>query len=64
MINLKGMTVNERLYALNLMEEFDSLIKTTQREQAITILEKAEFSNSQAIETVDAILSDPKKYGY
>lgn len=64
MSNLGGMTVNERLYTLNLMDDFDSSIKSRQRELAIQLLEKAEFSNSQAIETVDAILHNPKKYGY
>ncbi|MFT6910592.1 MAG: hypothetical protein ACJAS1_007324 [Oleiphilaceae bacterium] len=62
--DLEGMTVNERLYTLNLMGDFDSSIKSRQREVAIQLLEKAKFSNSQAVETVDAIFNDLKKYGY
>jgi len=62
--NLEGMTVNERLYTLNLMDDFDSLIGSGQREVAIQLLEKVQFSINQATETVDAIFNDPKMYGY
>lgn len=64
MSDLEGMTVNERLCTLNLIDDFDSSIKSRQREVAIQLLEKAQFSNSQAVETVDAIFNDPKMYGY
>jgi hypothetical protein len=62
--DLEGMTVNERLHTLNLMDDFDSAIESRQREVAIQLLEKAQFLNSQAAETVDAIFNDPKMYGY
>ncbi len=64
MSDLEGMTVNERLYTLNLMDDFDSSIKSRQRDVAIQLLEKAQLSNGQAVETVDAIFNDPKMYGY
>ena len=64
MRNLEGMTVNERLYTLDLMDDFDSSIRSRKREIAIQILEMAKFSNSQAAETVDAIFNKPKKYGF
>ena len=64
MSNLEGLTVNERLYTLNLMDDFDLSIKSRQREVAIQLLEKAQFSNSQAVETVDAIFNEPKLYDY
>jgi hypothetical protein len=58
------MTVNERLYTVNLMDDFDSSIKSGQREVAIQLLEEAQFSINQATETVDAVFTDPKMYGY
>ena len=64
MRNLEGMTVNERLYTLDLMDDFDSSIRSRQREVAIQLLEMAQFSNCQAVETVDAIFIEPKKYGF
>ena len=64
MRNLEGMTVNERLYTLDLMDDFYSSIRSRQREVAIQLLEMAQFSNCQAVETVDAIFIEPKKYGF
>ena len=61
---LNGMTVNERLFHLNLMDEFDNSIKAKNGKLAVEILQKAQFSNEQALETVNAILNNPKKYGY
>ena len=46
------------------MDDFDLSIKSRQREVAIQLLEKAQFSNSQAVETVDAIFNEPKLYDY
>ena len=64
MINLEGMTVNERSYALDLMDDFDLSIRSGKREVAIKILEMAQFSISQAREKADNIFNDPKRYGY
>jgi thymidine phosphorylase len=61
---LNGMTVNERLFYLNLMDEFESSINEKNMELAVEILQKAKFSNEQAFETVTTILNNPKKYGY
>ena len=61
---LNGMTVNERLVYLNLLDLFDQSIKAENKKLAVEILHKAQFSNEQALETVDTILKDPKKYGY
>jgi len=61
---LNGMTVNERLVHLNLMELFDQSIRTANKELAVEILNKAKLSNEQALETVSVILNNPERYGY
>ena len=46
------------------MDEFENSIKAKNGKLAVEILQKAQFSNEQALETVNAILNNPKKYGY
>jgi hypothetical protein len=57
-----GMTVNERLFELGLMDAFDVAI--ARRDLDLNILKKARLTSEQALETVNAILADPKRYGY
>ena len=61
---LKSMTVNERLFALGLMEDFDSAVKSRNKEASICVLLEAKFTLEQAEETVSVMLKNPKKYGY
>ena len=60
----KGMTVNERLYESGLLEEFDVAIKTRIEKRAKDILIATGLNSHQANETVEAILRDPKAYGF
>ena len=59
-----GMTVNERLSAANLVEEFDRAVRQHNREQMLAILQKVEMTYEQAVYTADTILTDPSHYGY
>lgn len=58
------MTVNERLFAAGLIQQFDAAISSGDREGAIEILLRAALSGVSAGETVDAVLANPEKYGY
>jgi hypothetical protein len=62
--HVDGMTVNERLFELGLMDAFDSAIGNRDRDAAVDILKKAKLTPEQALETVSAIFADPKRYGY
>lgn len=59
-----GMTVNERLYEGSVMEDFDEAAKVRNRQKMISLLLQVELSQEQAVQTTDAILANPKKYGY
>jgi hypothetical protein len=59
-----GMTVNERLFELGLMDAFDAAIGNRDRDAAVDILKKARLTTDQALATVRAIFADPKRYGY
>ena len=61
---LKGMTVNERLYVCGLFDEWDNAVKNRDKNEMINILTKVALSEEQAIETTNATLKNPKKYGF
>ena len=63
-MNLKGMTVNERLYHINKIDAFDNAINSGNTNKAIEILLLAELSQEQAEQTVNTIIENPNKYGY
>ena len=54
--DLKGMTVNERLYILGLFEEFDAAVQAYDKSRIITVLKKAQLTESQALESAETIL--------
>lgn len=62
--DLKGMTVNERLFILGLMDKFDRAIRKRDSEASIKVLIEALFTVEQAKETVISILEDPEHYGF
>lgn len=62
--NLEGMTVNERLFNLGLMEAFDEAVRSGKLEAVLAVLQSAKFSDSQAQYTATTILANPKRYGY
>ncbi|MDU0113535.1 hypothetical protein RT723_11105 [Psychrosphaera aquimarina] len=64
MESLAGMTINERLFALNKMDSFDQAITAGDKERAIQILESCDLSKKAATSTVTDIFRSPQKYGY
>ncbi|HAW76608.1 MAG TPA: hypothetical protein DCW74_12845 [Alteromonas australica] len=64
MEELKGVTINERLFALKVTESFDAAIKSKNCKAAIEVLEQCGLSYSSALETVSSIFKNPKRYGY
>ncbi len=59
-----GMTVNERLYAADLLDAYEAAAMNRDRTTMIAILVRAEMTPEQSVQTTDAILADPKKYGF
>lgn len=59
-----GMTVNERIFACGVMDDFDRAAKTQNKEKIIEILLKVDLTVDQATQTAEDILSDPARYGY
>jgi hypothetical protein len=59
-----GMTVNERLFEADLMADFDRAARNGDKNKMVEILIKVELSLAQAQETSDAIVKNPKMYGY
>lgn len=64
MEDLSGMTVNERLFALNKHANFDNAITTGDIDGAIEILESCYLAKETATSTVTEILNNPAMYGY
>lgn len=59
-LDFSGMTVNERLFACGLLNAFDQAAKRRDREAMISLLSKVEVG----FETADAIIRNPRQYGY
>lgn len=60
----KGMSVNERLLLAGLIDEFDAAARERDRNGMIGILVRAALPRDAAVATVDAVLANPKRYGY
>jgi len=58
------MTLNERLFHVGIMDEFDAAILSRDPEEAVALLQRADLSKEEAMETVATIFEDPGKYGY
>ena len=61
---LSGMTVNERLFTLGLVDEFDAAARLRKRDEMVALLKRAELSDLDAASCTDAILADPRRFGY
>lgn len=48
----KGMTVNERLYASGLMDEFDLAVKNKNLDKVILILKEVEITESSLVNPI------------
>ena len=64
MSKLAGMTINERLFHVGIMDEFDAAILSHDQDQAIALLQRVELSKEEAVATVVTISKNPGKYGY
>jgi hypothetical protein len=60
----KGMTVNERLWALKLSGAFERAVHERAREQAVNILIATGLGPAQAAGSVAAVFADPGRYGF
>ena len=60
---LSGMTVNERLFTVGLLDQWDSAIGARDRQAAIDLLARVELAD-QAGQIVDTVLRNPAKYGF
>ena len=58
------MTVNERLFTIDRIEDFDRAIEGRNRLEAIRILQEVELSATEAESILAAIENNPGKYGY
>ena len=54
-----GMTVNERLFAAGLLDEFDTAVTERDRTKMIELLSRTAMTPVQCSETTDAILAKP-----
>ena len=61
---LAGMTVNERLFELNLLDEWDDALKRRDTQKMRNILLECDLGPEYADQTVATIMKDPKKYEY
>jgi hypothetical protein len=59
-----GMTVNERLVVSGEIAAWDAAVIRRDRAGMIAVLMVTELSEKQAAETTDAVLADPRKYGF
>jgi hypothetical protein len=56
------MTVNERLSHVGIIDRWDEAARRRDREMMIALLEQVEVPDPHLI--ADAVLADPKKYGF
>lgn len=58
------MTVNERLFELNLFDDWDNAVKQRDMSKMRKILLRCDLGEESANKTVATIMKDPKKYGF
>lgn len=58
-----GMTVNERLFAAGLLNEWDRAVKARDKSRMMDILGQVELAD-EAEDTTDNLLANPAKYGF
>ena len=54
-----GMTVNERLYAAGLLDNFFNIANRKDRNEMVALLMSVELDRSEAEKTADTILNSP-----
>jgi len=60
--NFAGMTVNERLAHVGIIDQWDDAARRRDRRAMIELLERVEVREPHLI--ADAVLANPKKYGF
>ena len=58
------MTVNERLVMCGAIDKWDGAVRRRSRTEMIAVLCSVAMTEQQAIDTTEAILQNPKKYGF
>ncbi len=61
---LQSMAVNERLFSLGLMDQWDAAAKARDRDRMIEVLGKCAMTPEQSEQTTDAVLKNPSMYGF
>lgn len=61
---LRGMTVNERLFVCGLLEKWDVAVRNRQREEMMAVLRQVAMTQEQIENTTDAVLKNPETYGF
>jgi hypothetical protein len=61
---LRGMTVNERLVVCGLIGRWDDAVNIRDKEIMVSILLAVAMTESQAADTVDAVLQKREAYGF
>jgi hypothetical protein len=59
---LAGMTVNERMSHVDIIDLWDDAVRHRDRSAMVALLEQVEVSEPHLI--ADAVLADPKKFGF
>ncbi len=59
-----GMTLNERLFAAGLLDQFDAAARRRDRAQLVELLKLVQLNQTEAEASADALLEKPEKYGY
>jgi hypothetical protein len=60
--SLAGMTVNERLSHVGIIDRWDEAARRRDRTAMVALLEQVEVPEPHL--TADAVLADPKKFGF
>jgi len=60
--DLAGMTVNERLFTLGLLDAWDDAVRRRDRPAMMVMMQTAEVENGDW--TVDTVLAGPSFYGF
>lgn len=62
-VRFGGMTVNERLFAAGILDQFDDAARRRDRPAMLAYLRRVAMTDSQAVETADAILANRSFHG-
>jgi hypothetical protein len=62
--DLQGLTVTERLFVRGLIEKWEDAVRRKNRQEMIKLLENVALTEDKAVRTTDAVLQNPKQYGF